>query len=36
MNKGDYVAKQVAAAIARVGEPGTLIRLATKPSRGSR
>jgi hypothetical protein len=28
--KGDYVAKQVADAIARVGEPGTLIRLATR------
>lgn len=26
--KGDYVAKQVADAIARVGEPGLLIRLA--------
>lgn len=28
MAKGDYVAKQVADAIARVGEPGILIRLA--------
>lgn len=28
--KGDYVAAQVANAIERVGEPGTLIRLATR------
>jgi hypothetical protein len=30
VTKGEYVAGQVARAIARVGEPGTLIRLATR------